>query len=88
MDGSFGHFKAGQQRKAERNKNKGKFDPSKTNYKSGRAIESSEKLSPKELEDLVKNLKIKQINQKRKQLKVLVVVLVVISSLISLLLLF
>lgn len=88
MDGSLGHFKAGQQRKAERSKNKGKFDPSKTTYNSGKPIKSSRKLSKKELDLMIKELTMKQEKKKRIQLKILVVTLILISSLISLVLFF
>jgi predicted nucleic acid-binding Zn ribbon protein len=79
MDGSLGHFKSGQQRKAERNKIKGKFDPRKTNNKSGRAIKSSKKLSKAELDKLIADLNYKSQKRKKNQLKLLFLILVVIS---------
>lgn len=88
MDGSFGYFRAGQQRKAERSKNKGKFDPGKTTYNSGKPIKSTKKLSKKELNLMIKELSMKQRKKKRIQLKILFVTLILISSLISLFLFF
>ncbi len=72
VDGSLSHFKAGQQRKAERNKSNGKFDPRKTNYKSGKAIKSPKKLSKAELGRLIADLNYKSQKRKKSQLVLLI----------------
>ncbi len=86
MDGSLGYFRAGQQRKSDRVKSKGKFDSSNNQYKVGKSIASTKELSKEEKELLINQLK--QSNRKDKSKKLILFGLLLFLMLIIFVLLF